>query len=61
MTTAAFPVEQAKAELRLKLEDLPAQRRLTDVAGCRRPAEMAVVGNRDHIFEVPQVHSFKIG
>src|ERR1700722_2429 len=57
----AFTVEQAKAELRLKLENLTAQRRLTDVA-CRRSAvEMAVVSDRDHIFEIPEVHNSHIG
>ena len=56
---AAFSIEQTKAEFHLKLKDLTAQRRLTYVARRRRPAEMAVIGDRDHIFEVPQVHSFK--
>ena len=60
-SAAALPVEQAKAEFRLELEDLTAQRRLTDVAGRRRAAKMAVVGDRDHIFEVSKVHGPKIG
>src|ERR1700722_1717218 len=60
-SAAALAVKQAKAELRLELENLTAQRRLTDVARRRRAAEMAVVGDGDHIFEVPEVHSLKIG
>ena len=55
-SATAFAVEQAKTELRLELENLPAQRRLTDVARRRRPAEMAVIGDRDDIFEVSKVH-----
>src|ERR1700733_13146470 len=58
-SATALAVEQTKTELGLELENLTAQRRLTYVARRRRPAEMAVVGDRDHIFEVPQVHSFK--
>ncbi len=58
-SAAAFAVEQAKAEFGLELEDLTAQRRLTDVARRRRAAKMAVVGDRDHIFEVSEVHSSK--
>ena len=54
----ALAVEQAKTEFGLELENLTAQGRLTDVARRRRPAEMAMVGDRHHIFEVPQVHSF---
>ena len=57
----AFAFEQAEAELRLELEDLAAQRRLADVAGRRRPAEMAMIGDRDGIFEVPEVHETAIG
>ena len=60
-SAAALPVEQTKAELRLELEDLTAQRRLTDVASRRRAAKMAMVGDRDHIFEVSKVHRQKIG
>ena len=58
-SAAAFAVEQAKAELGLELEDLTAQRRLAYVAGRRRAAKMAVVGDRDHIFEVSEVHGTK--
>src|ERR1700753_4248341 len=58
-SAAAFSVEQTKAELGLKLENLTAQSRLAHVARCRRAAKMAVVGDRDHIFEVSEVHNFK--
>ncbi len=60
-SAAAFAVEQTKAEFGLELEDLPAQRRLADVARRRRPAEMAMFGDRDNIFEVSKVHGLKIG
>ena len=45
-----------KAELRLQLEDLAAEGRLTYVAGGRRTAEMLMVGDGDDIFEVSQIH-----
>ena len=53
---AALALEQLQAQFRLELEDLAAQRRLADVAGRRRPAEMAMIGDRDRIFEVPEIH-----
>ena len=53
---ATFAVEQAKAELGLEFKDLAAQRGLAHVAGRGRAAKMAVIGNRDHIFEVSKVH-----
>src|SRR4029077_17563339 len=56
---AAFPVEQTKAEFRLELEDLTAQRWLTYVARCRRAAKVPVVGDRNHIFGVSKVHGQK--
>ena len=52
----ALALEQAKAKLGLELEDLAAERRLAHVAGRRRAAEMAVVGDGDDIFEVSEVH-----
>jgi len=55
-SATALAVEEAKTKLRLKLENLTAQRRLTYVARRRRAAKMAVVGDRDHIFEVSKVH-----
>ena len=57
----ALAFEQAKAELGLKLEDLAAEGRLTHVAGRRRPAEMAMIGHGDRIFEVSQIHWHSIG
>ena len=57
----ALAFEQAKAELGLELEDLAAEGRLTHVAGRRRPAEMAMIGHRDRIFEVSQIHGGSIG
>ena len=45
-----------QTEFGLEFEDLTAQGRLTYVAGRRRAAKMAMVGDRDHVFEVSKVH-----
>ncbi len=52
----SLALEQPKAELNLELEDLAAERRLAHVAGGGGPAEMAMLGDRDQIFQVPQIH-----
>ena len=53
---AAFAFEQPHAQRLLELEDLAAERRLTDVAGRGGAAEMAVIRDGDDILQVSQVH-----
>ena len=49
--------DQRHAEFVFQFPDLRRQRRLADEAGVRGLAEMAVVGERDEVFQVAQVHA----
>ncbi len=53
---ARQPVEQRHAEFGLEQLYLPAQRRLGDVDALRRAAEMLVLGYRDEISNLSQIH-----
>ena len=52
-------LEQGDAQERLELPELRAQGRLADMAGFRRPAEMAEVRERDEIAKLTQGHASK--
>ena len=51
---AAIPIEEAHAESFLQLADLRTQGGLGYVAGLGGPPEVAVLGDRDRVFELPQ-------
>ena len=53
---AAVAFEYLNAELLLELENLPAQRRLADVAGGGGLAELTEIGDRDEVVKIAQVH-----
>ena len=48
--------EQCDAELALERADLLAQRRLRDMQPRRRPMEMQLLGHRDEVTKMPQLH-----
>jgi hypothetical protein len=53
---ALVPVEQRLAELALEPADLRAHRRLSDRQAERRARDLALLGHRDEVGEVPQLH-----
>src|ERR1700677_5390923 len=50
-------LDDRRAEVLLELPDRRRKRRLRDVTGFRRPAEMLFSSPRDEIFELPQKHA----
>ena len=44
------------SEVVLELPDLSRQRRLADEGALRRPAEMAGIGERHQVLQVPEIH-----
>ena len=53
---AMAALDDRRAEILLELADRRRERRLRDVTGFRRPAEMLFARQRDEIFELPQHH-----
>lgn len=56
----AGALENRHAQLFLQFLDLPGQRRLADEAGLGGFAEMAMLGYRQYITQVPQVQVFPV-
>ncbi len=54
---AGRPLDQRRPQLPLELADLLRQRRLRDVAAQRGAREVALVGERDEVAQLPQFHS----
>src|SRR5690606_15339266 len=50
-------LDEIDSELAFELLELGRQRRLTHVAGFRRPPEVAMVGDRDEVLQVADVHA----
>ena len=53
---ARQPLEQRPADLELEQADLLRDRRRGDVQAVRRRTERAVLGDRDQVLELPEVH-----
>lgn len=50
------PVEQLGTEFTFQLADLGADSGLADVDPPGRPGEVLFLGDRDEVFELPQIH-----
>ena len=57
---AMAALDDRRAKLLLELADRRRQRRLGDVAGLRRAAEMLFARQRDEIFELPEHHGARL-
>ena len=56
---ARRPVEQLGAELAFQLADLGADAGLADVHPLGRPGEVRLLGDRDEVFQLPQLHDWR--
>jgi hypothetical protein len=54
--SARASLEECRADLALEVADLAAQRRLRDVQPLRRAPEVQLLGDRDEIPEMTQLH-----
>ena len=57
LDAACMAFEERRADLALQVADLPAQRRLRDVESPRRAAEVQLLGDRDEVAKVAELHA----